>query len=43
MRCFGMCWRYMKEHPEECGFGRIHEKIIAWAELPKPFIPNAKE
>lgn len=33
----------LEEHPEECGFGRIHEKVIAWAELPKPFIPNAKE
>lgn len=32
-----------EEHLEECGFDRIHEKVIAWAELPKPFIPNAKE
>ena len=30
-----------KENPEACGFGRMHKNVIAWAELPKPFIPDA--
>lgn len=25
---------------EEYGFGRRHKNVIAWAELPKPFIPD---
>ena len=29
------------ENPEACGFGRMHKNVIAWAELPKPFIPDA--
>lgn len=40
---WGFSKELLEEHPEECGFGRMHEKVIAWAELPKPFIPNAKE
>ncbi len=23
--------------PEECGFGKMHENVIAWAEMPKPY------
>ena len=30
-----------KENSEACGFGRMHKNVIAWAELPKPFIPDA--
>lgn len=30
-----------KENPEACGFGSMHKNVIAWAELPKPFIPDA--
>lgn len=29
-----------KENPEACGFGSMHKNVIAWAELPKPFIPD---
>lgn len=40
---WGFSEELKKNHPEECGFGRMHNKVIAWAELPKPFIPEAKE
>ena len=33
----------LKEHPKECGFGRRHKNVIAWAELPKPFIPEGRD
>lgn len=26
------------EYSEECGFGELHEKVIAWAKLPLPYI-----
>lgn len=28
----------LNEYPEECGFRKLHENVIAWAELPSPYI-----
>ena len=25
------------EYPSDCGFGPLHDKVIAWAELPSPY------
>ena len=33
----------MKDCPEKYGFGRLHENVVAWAQLPKPFIPSKDE
>lgn len=33
----------LKETPEECGFGRRQKNVIAWAELPKPYIPDEND
>lgn len=40
---WGFSEELKKDHPEECGFGRMHDKVIAWAELPKPFNPDGYE
>lgn len=40
---WGFSDHLLKEAPEECGFGRRHNNIIAWAELPEPYIPDKKD